>query len=92
MGKNKKTAQNGTHGIPIILNLIMLGIIEQKINVQKFAEPAEKGHQNKLTTSLLTKKSMNYVPLRIPDKHLSLEFVEDELILYFRIFLIHDNL
>lgn len=50
-GKNKKLAQNGTHGIPLLLNLIMLRIIEQRIKVQKFAEPAEKGHQNKLTTS-----------------------------------------
>ena len=40
-GKNKKTAQNGTHGIPLLLNLIMLRIIEQRIKVQKFAEPAE---------------------------------------------------
>ena len=39
--KTKKTAQNGTHGIPLLLNLIMLRIIEQRIKVQKFAEPAE---------------------------------------------------
>ena len=29
--KNKKTAQNGTHGISLFLNLIMLRIIEQRI-------------------------------------------------------------
>ena len=44
MGENKKTAQNGTHGMPTMLNLIMLGIMGQRFNVQKFAEPAEKGH------------------------------------------------
>ena len=42
--KTKKMAQNGTHGMPTMLNLIMLGIMEQRINVQKFAEPTEKGH------------------------------------------------
>ena len=36
-GKNKKPAQNG---IPLLLNL-MLRIIEQRIKVQKFPEPAE---------------------------------------------------
>ena len=41
-GKNKKTALNGTYGISFFLNLNMLRIIEQRIKVQKFAEPAEK--------------------------------------------------